>query len=318
MKSPVCPELPTASVGSSQAPTAAVDNSAPSAIRPESTYKSGQVVQTNGATSLVDRLSTLSRSRNKIAHFPVGMHKEASIGRRVISSSWITVKSNDPNFKTPPPNRIAASDLLKIVSEFAALTNTLENFVSCVRTGDLDVDYCVGGKDVEILVSKMGLRSSDKDYDSRFDIVKNSIIDPDDFFRLADLVEPRCPAATLPPPNVSPVPPTDPGKGFTLDTARIKLLIQQGSSLISKLKIVNNENLSIVTRHDLEGVFSSDDKIISFDFLNLLNILPFLGALISISWLAALSKYTLHLLIIGVISNIAGISIMFYQKRKCS
>ena len=154
-------------------------------------------------------------------------------------------------------------------------TNTLENFVSCVRTGDLDVDYCVGGKDVEILVSKMGLRSSDKDYDSRFDIVKNSIIDPDDFFRLADLVEPRCPAATLPPPNVSPVPPTDPGKGFTLDTARIKLLIQQGSSLISKLKIVNNENLSIVTRHDLEGVFSSDDKIISFDFLNLLNILPF-------------------------------------------
>jgi len=38
MKSPVCPELPTASVGSSQAPTAAVDNSAPCAIRPESTY----------------------------------------------------------------------------------------------------------------------------------------------------------------------------------------------------------------------------------------------------------------------------------------
>src|SRR3990172_9281541 len=51
MKFPVCPELPTASVGSSQAPPAAVDNSAPSAIRPESTYKSGNVVQTNGATS---------------------------------------------------------------------------------------------------------------------------------------------------------------------------------------------------------------------------------------------------------------------------
>jgi hypothetical protein len=51
MKSPVRPELPTASVGSSQAPTDAVDNSAPSAIRPESTYKSGKVVQTNGSTS---------------------------------------------------------------------------------------------------------------------------------------------------------------------------------------------------------------------------------------------------------------------------
>ena len=43
--------LPTAAVGSSQAPTAAVDNSAPSATRPQSTYKSGNAVQTSGATS---------------------------------------------------------------------------------------------------------------------------------------------------------------------------------------------------------------------------------------------------------------------------
>ena len=54
MRSLVCPELPTASVGSSQAPTAAVDNSAPSATRPQSTYKSGKVVQTNEATSLLN------------------------------------------------------------------------------------------------------------------------------------------------------------------------------------------------------------------------------------------------------------------------
>ena len=47
----VRPELPTASVGSSQATTAAVDNSAPLATRPQSTYKSGNVVQTSGATS---------------------------------------------------------------------------------------------------------------------------------------------------------------------------------------------------------------------------------------------------------------------------
>jgi len=47
----VRPELPTASVGSSQATTAAVDNSAPLATRPQSTYKSGKVVQTTGATS---------------------------------------------------------------------------------------------------------------------------------------------------------------------------------------------------------------------------------------------------------------------------
>jgi len=43
MSSLVRPELPTASVGSSQAPTAAVDNSAPSATRPQSTYRSGKL-----------------------------------------------------------------------------------------------------------------------------------------------------------------------------------------------------------------------------------------------------------------------------------
>lgn len=51
METLVCPELPTASVGWRQATTAAVDNSAPVATRPQSTYKSGKVVQTNGATS---------------------------------------------------------------------------------------------------------------------------------------------------------------------------------------------------------------------------------------------------------------------------
>ena len=51
MQSLVRPELPTASAGSSQAPTAAVDNSAPLATRPQSTYRSGNAVQTSGATS---------------------------------------------------------------------------------------------------------------------------------------------------------------------------------------------------------------------------------------------------------------------------
>jgi hypothetical protein len=52
MKSVVRPELPTASAGSSQAPTAAVDNSAPLLTTPQSTYKSGKSVQTTGATSI--------------------------------------------------------------------------------------------------------------------------------------------------------------------------------------------------------------------------------------------------------------------------
>ena len=55
MSFPVRLEWSTASVGSSHAPTDAVDHSAPSAIRPESTYISGKVVQTNGATSPRER-----------------------------------------------------------------------------------------------------------------------------------------------------------------------------------------------------------------------------------------------------------------------
>ena len=52
MKSVVCPELSTAAAGSSQAPTAAVDNSAPSSTHPEPTYKSGKAVQITGTTSV--------------------------------------------------------------------------------------------------------------------------------------------------------------------------------------------------------------------------------------------------------------------------
>ena len=52
MKSVVRPELPTAAAGPSQAPAAAVDNSAPRSTHPEPTYKSGQAVQITGTTSL--------------------------------------------------------------------------------------------------------------------------------------------------------------------------------------------------------------------------------------------------------------------------
>jgi hypothetical protein len=51
MKSVVRPELPTAAAGSSQAPTAAVDNSAPLSTHPEPTYKSRKTVQLTGTTS---------------------------------------------------------------------------------------------------------------------------------------------------------------------------------------------------------------------------------------------------------------------------
>ena len=59
MKSVVCPELSTAAAGSPQAPTAAVDNSAPSSTHPEPTYKSGKAVQITGTTSGCGNLARL-------------------------------------------------------------------------------------------------------------------------------------------------------------------------------------------------------------------------------------------------------------------
>ncbi len=150
-------------------------------------------------------------------------------------------------------------------------TEVLENFVSCNKKGDLDWDYCVGGKDAEILASKMGLKSSDNGFESRFDIIKNNIIDLDDFYRLADIIEPNCsfltPVETKEPPVVVK------GEGFSVDLSQIKLLLQQGSSLVSRLKITNKEDNIIITRHSLEGEFLSDENKITSSFLNTMNVL---------------------------------------------
>ena len=48
----------------------------------------------------------------------------------------------------------------------------------------------------------------------------------------------------------------------------------------------------------------------------LLNLLPFLGTVVGISGLVALSKYTVYFLILGIVSNIIGIGVLFYQKNK--
>ena len=61
MKFVVRPDLSTAAAGSSQAPTAAMDNSAPRSTHPEPTYKSGKAVQRTGTTS--------DRPKNKLSDF---------------------------------------------------------------------------------------------------------------------------------------------------------------------------------------------------------------------------------------------------------
>lgn len=48
----------------------------------------------------------------------------------------------------------------------------------------------------------------------------------------------------------------------------------------------------------------------------LLNILPFLGAVIGISALSSLSGYTLYFLLFGIFSNILGVGIMLYQSKR--
>jgi hypothetical protein len=50
----------------------------------------------------------------------------------------------------------------------------------------------------------------------------------------------------------------------------------------------------------------------------ILNLLPFLGALVGIAFFSALSKYTLHFLILGVVSNAVGIGVLYYQRNKYS
>jgi len=48
----------------------------------------------------------------------------------------------------------------------------------------------------------------------------------------------------------------------------------------------------------------------------ILNLLPFLGAVIGISALTRLTNYVPHFLILGIVSNIFGVGIMYYQTKK--
>ena len=50
----------------------------------------------------------------------------------------------------------------------------------------------------------------------------------------------------------------------------------------------------------------------------ILNLLPFLGAVVGISFFAVLTDYTLHFLILGVVSNAIGIGVIYYQRNKYS
>lgn|ERR1043166_4137575 len=77
MDFPVYPEFPIAPITSLQTPTGPMGYSAPSMIHPESTYKSGKVVQTNGATSYCQ---TTAQTPNHQLTQPA--HADNTFGRR--------------------------------------------------------------------------------------------------------------------------------------------------------------------------------------------------------------------------------------------
>jgi hypothetical protein len=83
MKSVVRPELPTASAGPSQAPAAAVDNSAPRSTHPEPTYKSGKAVQTTGTTSISKPLPWTRSMSESTSLGRCELNNESAIGTLV-------------------------------------------------------------------------------------------------------------------------------------------------------------------------------------------------------------------------------------------
>ena len=149
MKIPVRPELPTASVGSSQAPTAAVDNSAPLAIRPQSTFKIGECCS------------------NKRSHFSLLVHLATPLGddqveflrsleqvSQLISQGQSAIKaSKDSNIASLPQltavqDRALRSVDLQLSQQELSLCMWLQSSLVCTRKsfrfgdlGELDSTY---------------------------------------------------------------------------------------------------------------------------------------------------------------------------------
>lgn len=95
----------------------------------------------------------------------------------------------------------------------------------------------------------------------------------------------------------------------------IILLIGGFGFQISLFTYLKNKNAISCSTTIASGGISGVSMILCCSHY-LLNILPFLGAVIGISALASLSKYTIYFLLFGVFSNAVGIGIMLYQSNK--
>src|SRR3989344_1706710 len=155
-------------------------------------------------------------------------------------------------------------------------TNTLVDFEACTRAGDFNKDFCINEKDSALLSKKIGLKSSDANFDSIFDINKDGFINFNDFFELIDIMDPECTTIvattdeTITPPVVVVLPS---GDGFNVGISQLKIVLQQGSSFISEFFVTNRENTSLIVSNKIDGTFSAEEKTINLEVPSSLSLL---------------------------------------------
>lgn len=152
-------------------------------------------------------------------------------------------------------------------------TYNFSDFQACTRIGDLNKDYCINEKDSELLSGKIGLKSSDSKFDTAFDINQDGAINFNDFFELADKMDPEC-ITIAPTTTDEPKPPVAvTGEGFSVGVSQIKIILQQGSSFVSQFFVTNRENTTIIMSNKVDGSFAFEDKSIVLDLPGTLNLL---------------------------------------------
>ena len=78
--------------------------------------------------TLVERLSSQSARRNKLAHHNVLVYPNSAEGRRIALCAWILPKNRDRT--KPPDDAMCIMEIVRARLEFRALVIAIENFVA--------------------------------------------------------------------------------------------------------------------------------------------------------------------------------------------
>ena len=80
---------------------------------------------------LVDRMRTLSTSRNKLAHWQISKFWQCKSGQRVVLCPWLIKKTKKKTkVPRPPAGSLNISEIYKLSLSFASLAKSLENFLN--------------------------------------------------------------------------------------------------------------------------------------------------------------------------------------------